>query len=54
MMGACEAWLRDRGVPKLNLMVRGESQAVRDFYRSLGYGTDDVLVFSRRLDEPAR
>jgi len=54
MMKACEAWLLDRGVPKLNVMVRGENQAVQGFYRSLGYGTDDVLVFSRRLEEPCR
>jgi hypothetical protein len=52
MIEASETWLRDRGVPKLNLMVRGEDQAVEDFYRSIGYGTDDVVVFSRRLDEP--
>jgi ribosomal protein S18 acetylase RimI-like enzyme len=50
MMSAAEAWLRARGIPKLNLMVRSGNQAVGDFYRSLGYEIDDVLVFSRRLD----
>jgi ribosomal protein S18 acetylase RimI-like enzyme len=50
MMRACEAWLRDRGVPKLNLMVRGDNQATVDFYRALGYAQDDVLVLSRRLE----
>jgi ribosomal protein S18 acetylase RimI-like enzyme len=53
MMQAAEAWLRERGVPKLNLMVRGENRAIHDFYRTLGYETDDVVVFSRRLQEPA-
>ena len=52
MMAAAEAWLRDRGVPKLNLMVRGENRAVHDFYRSIGYDSDDVVVFSRRLGQP--
>jgi ribosomal protein S18 acetylase RimI-like enzyme len=50
MMRACEAWLRDRGVPKLNLMVRGDNLAVQEFYTGIGYTTDDVVVLSRRLD----
>jgi ribosomal protein S18 acetylase RimI-like enzyme len=50
MMWACEAWLRERGVPKLNLMVRGDNQETLDFYRAIGYAHDDVLVLSRRLD----
>lgn len=49
MMGACEAWLAERGVPKLNLMVRAGNGEVRSFYAALGYGTDDVVVLSRRL-----
>jgi ribosomal protein S18 acetylase RimI-like enzyme len=51
MMHAAEAWLRERGVPKLNLMVRGENQAIHNFYRTIGYETDDVVVLSRRLQE---
>ena len=51
MMRACEAWLRDRGVPKLNLMVRGDNQATVAFYRAIGYTQDDVLVLSRCLGE---
>jgi ribosomal protein S18 acetylase RimI-like enzyme len=53
MMHAAEAWLRERAVPKLNLMVRGENRAIHDFYRALGYTTDDIVVFSRRLSQPA-
>jgi ribosomal protein S18 acetylase RimI-like enzyme len=49
MMAACEAWLRDRGVPKLNLMVRGDNAEARGFYAALGYSHDDVAVLSRRL-----
>ena len=50
MMDACEAWLVERGVPKLNVMLRGENTAARGFYAALAYTTDDVVVFSRRLD----
>ncbi len=54
MMAAAEAWLRDLGVPKCNLLVRAENPAVHDFYRSIGYDVDAVVVFSRRLGEPTR
>jgi ribosomal protein S18 acetylase RimI-like enzyme len=49
MIQACEAWLVERGVPKLNVMVREDNAATRDFYASLGYGLDEVVVLSRRL-----
>ena len=49
MMGACEQWLADRGVPKLNLMVRVGNEPVLGFYEALGYGRDEVIVMSRRL-----
>jgi ribosomal protein S18 acetylase RimI-like enzyme len=51
MMRACEAWLRERDVPKLNLMVRGDNAAALGFYAAIGYGRDDVAVLSRRLDD---
>jgi ribosomal protein S18 acetylase RimI-like enzyme len=50
MMRACEAWLAERGVPKLNLMIRTDNAAVRDFYAAIGYDLDDVIFMSRRLD----
>ena len=50
MMAAAEAWLRERGAPKLNVMVRHDNEPVSGFYRALGYRTDDVEVLSRRLD----
>ena len=53
MMGACEAWLIERGVPKQNIMVRGDNSAARGFYESLGYSLDDVVVLSRRLTPDA-
>lgn len=53
LMAAAEDWVRSRGVPKLNLMVRGDNRAALGFYERLGYATDDVVVLSRRLTAPA-
>ena len=49
IMAAAEAFLRERGVPKVELMVRGDNVAARGFYDRLGYSTEDVVVMSRRL-----
>jgi ribosomal protein S18 acetylase RimI-like enzyme len=54
MMNAARAWLGERGVPKLNLMVRSDNSDAIGFYRSLGFGTDEVLVLSLRLDDGVR
>ena len=49
MMRACEAWLAERGVPKLNIMVRSDNGAARGFYERIGYDLDEVATMSRRL-----
>jgi ribosomal protein S18 acetylase RimI-like enzyme len=49
LMDACEAWLQERGVPKLNLMIRGDNAGAIGFYEALGYGRDDVVVMSKRF-----
>lgn len=49
MMRACEEWLTDRGIPKVNLMVRAGNALAHDFYAALGYQRDEVAVLSRRL-----
>jgi hypothetical protein len=51
MMAACEVWLHQQDVPKLNLMVRGENLSVRAFYDAMGYAHDDVVVYSHRLTD---
>ncbi|MEQ8266683.1 MAG: GNAT family acetyltransferase [Parvibaculum sp.] len=51
IMEAAEAWLRARGVWKLNLMVRRGNEATTGFYAALGYGEDEVVVLSKRLRE---
>jgi ribosomal protein S18 acetylase RimI-like enzyme len=49
IMQACQEWLRERGVPKLNIMVRGDNIEARGFYEKLDYGHDHVVVLSRLL-----
>ena len=49
IMRAAEAWLIERHIPKLNLMVRGGNAQARGFYAALGYTIDDVIVLARRL-----
>jgi ribosomal protein S18 acetylase RimI-like enzyme len=50
IMRACETWLSARDVPKLDLMIRTDNDEVIAFYAALGYGHDDVVVMSKRLD----
>jgi ribosomal protein S18 acetylase RimI-like enzyme len=51
MMRACEGWLAERRIPKLNLMVRADNPVTQDFYAAIGYTKDDVTVLSRRLSD---
>ena len=44
MMAACERWLEERDIPKINLMVRTDSQVAQGFYAAIGYGHDVVVV----------
>jgi ribosomal protein S18 acetylase RimI-like enzyme len=50
LMGAAEAWLVERGLPKIQFMVRSDNADVLDFYDHLGYAKQDCLVLGRRLD----
>jgi hypothetical protein len=54
VMQAAEAWLRDRGVWKLNLVIRAENEAVRGFYEALGYEVEPRVLMSRWLDPSKR
>jgi ribosomal protein S18 acetylase RimI-like enzyme len=49
LMEAAEEWLRARGVPKLNLMVRRTNVGVVAFYEGLGYQDGEVVVMGRFL-----
>jgi ribosomal protein S18 acetylase RimI-like enzyme len=44
-----EQALKERGCPKINLQVRSSNAAVITFYKSLGYGDDEVIGMGKRL-----
>jgi ribosomal protein S18 acetylase RimI-like enzyme len=50
IMNAAEDWLRRAGIAKLQLLVRRDNAAVGAFYQSIGYGEQQLQVFSRWLD----
>ena len=50
LMDAAEDWLRDRGVWKVNLLVRLENSAAVRFYDQLGYEDQDCIALGKRLD----
>jgi ribosomal protein S18 acetylase RimI-like enzyme len=50
IMNAAEAWLRAKGIEKLQLMVRGDNAEVHAFYQALGYFEQERVVFAKWLD----
>jgi ribosomal protein S18 acetylase RimI-like enzyme len=53
LMEAAEAWLRARGAPKIQLMIREDNAEALGFYKSLGLERQKVAVFGRFLEEDA-
>lgn len=53
LVAAGEAFLRDQGCPKVELMVRTGNTAALGFYDRLGYEAQDVTVRAKWLDESA-
>jgi ribosomal protein S18 acetylase RimI-like enzyme len=49
LMAAAEAWLRECGASKLQLMVRRDNVAAIGFYESLGLEKQDVVVLGKRF-----
>jgi ribosomal protein S18 acetylase RimI-like enzyme len=49
MVEAGEAWLRDRNVAKVQLMIRDTNAAVVPFYERLGYKDTPRILMSRWL-----
>ena len=47
MMAAAESWLVERGVWKLNLLVRGDNARVKQFYEHLGYADTRSICFQK-------
>jgi hypothetical protein len=50
IMAAAEAWLQQRGVPKVMLLIRPENKKVARFYKALGYAVEPRVLMTRRLD----
>jgi ribosomal protein S18 acetylase RimI-like enzyme len=51
MMAAAEAWLRERGAPKIQLMVREDNRDALAFYAALGLERQKVATLGRFLEE---
>ena len=49
LMEAAEQWLRSRGAPKIQLMVREDNEAAIGFYAALGLETQKVVTLGRFL-----
>ena len=49
-VAAAENWLRERGVWKINLMVRSENEKAGRFYERMGYEINPVTSYGKRLD----
>ena len=50
LMAHAEHLLRERGCPKINLMIRGDNTEALAFYRRLGYIADDAIALGKRLE----
>ncbi|MDN6429529.1 MAG: GNAT family acetyltransferase [Propionibacterium sp.] len=52
LLAEAEGWLRERGIPKVMLMVRAANTQVLDYYEHLGFGRSTSVVLERWLDRP--
>jgi ribosomal protein S18 acetylase RimI-like enzyme len=50
IMDAAEDWLRERGIEKLQLMVRPDNTQVQAFYQSLDYFEQERIIYAKWLD----
>nr|WP_246352202.1 GNAT family acetyltransferase [Sphingomonas xinjiangensis] len=53
LMAAAEAWLKARGCPKIQLMVREDNAEALDFYAAMGLERQRVVTLGRFLHDPA-
>ena len=54
IMAAAESWSFDRGMPKVQLMVRADNEAIANFYRSVGYEDNPSVVLNKWHDPDNR
>ena len=50
IMNAAEAWLRDTGIAKVQLLVRADNTKVQAFYESIDYDEQARVIFAKWLD----
>ncbi len=50
IMSAAEDWLLEKGIWKLNVIVRGENKTIADFYCALGYEVEDRILLARWIN----
>jgi ribosomal protein S18 acetylase RimI-like enzyme len=53
LMQTAETWLRQRGIPKLNLMVRETNAQAAKFYQQLGYEITPRITLQKVLKAPS-
>jgi len=51
LMDEAETWLKARGCPKIQFMVREDNHQALGFYRALGYERQKVETLGRFLDQ---
>lgn len=49
LMAAAEDWLKARGCPKIQFMIRTSNAQALGFYEQLGYAPQDVVTLGRFL-----
>ncbi len=49
IMTAAENWLTDRGVWKMNLLIREGNEKVQSFYEALGYNQEPRTCMAKKL-----
>ena len=50
IMDAAENWLRQRGIEKMQLLVRSDNTGVKAFYESIGYLEQERVIYAKWLD----
>jgi ribosomal protein S18 acetylase RimI-like enzyme len=53
MAAEAEARLRQMGCPKINIQIRASNTGVIEFYRRIGFKTDNVVSMGKRLEADA-
>ncbi|RIJ23675.1 GNAT family acetyltransferase [Henriciella barbarensis] len=51
LISQAETWAQDRGVRKIQLMIRPSNDSVREFYNKAGYADTPRLVMAKWLDK---